>query len=182
MHLSLLSVGIDQEEPIILLCPQSDERHAWQAGYWPALLRLLAEERAERLVVLGADGLTLPTGVIQVAPVRESLTLAALLAHVALVIAPDTGTLHLADLLGIPAIGLYGPSSPDTSALPNAHHHALCHREFTCHPCRDVPCQERHCMRALKPAEVCAAVLALLDRAVVLAMVQAGETRVALPI
>lgn len=145
MHLSLLSVGIDNDEPIILLCPQSDERHAWHSGHWPTLVRLLAQERMERLVVLGAEGLALSSGAIQVAPVYDSLTLAALLARVSLVVAPDTGILQLAVLLGIPAIGLYGPTSPASwTPLPGT---ALCHREFPCHPCRDLPCQERHCMR-----------------------------------
>ena len=44
--------------------------------------------------------------------IPDSLMLAALLARAALVIAPDTGALHLADLLGVPTIGLYGSTAP----------------------------------------------------------------------
>ncbi len=165
IHLSLLSVGIAHDEPVILLCLHSDARYAWHHGHWPTLVRELAQQRAERLVVLGADGLALPHGVIQVAPVSDSLTLAALLARVSLVVAPDTGILHLAALLGTPTIGLYGPSAPPAAPWTPGPGTALCHREFPCHPCRNLPCRERHCMRALLPAEVCAAVSPLLEPA-----------------
>jgi len=169
VHLSLLSVGINDEEPIILLCPQSDERRAWHSGHWPTLVRMLAQERAERLVILGAEGLALPSGVIQVAPVYDSLTLAALLARVSLVVAPDTGILQLAALLGVPTVGLYGPTLPANGSWAQLSGATLCHHELSCQPCRDFPCQERHCMRALMPAEVCEAVCSLLDSEYLLA-------------
>lgn len=163
VHLSLLSVGIAHDEPMILLCPQSDAQVAWHSGHWPALVRQLAQQRAERLVVLGAEGLALPNGALQVAPVSDSLTLAALLARATLVVAPDTGILHLAAVLGTPTVGLYGPTAPVDDSWAPARGTALYHDELPCHPCRDLSCRERHCMRALLPAEVCAAVVALLD-------------------
>lgn len=162
VHLSLLAVGIGNDEPLILLCPQNEAPYAWHPEHWNTLARRLAEERDERLVLLGAEGLALPPGVIQVAPVSDSLTLAALLARASLVVAPDSGILHLADLLQVPTIGLYGPTSPDICALPNAHRTPMCHREFSCHPCGEAPCEERHCLRALQPAEVYTAISAVL--------------------
>jgi len=162
VNLSLLRMGIHADDPVILLCPQSDAPYAWHLGHWPTLARLLTETRSERVVVLGADGMRLPAGILQAAPVYDSLTLAALLARAAVVIAPDSGILHLADLMGVPTIGLFGPTAPDANTLPNPHRHPLCHREFTCHPCGDTPCQERHCLRALTPNEVAETVAKIL--------------------
>ena len=135
-------------------------------SHWSTLIRLLADERNERIVVLEPAGLSLPAGVAAMDAIPDSLMLAALLARASLVIAPDTGTLHLADLLGVPTIGLYGPTAPDACCLPNSQRRALCHAEMTCHPCHDAVCPERSCLRALTPAEVVFAVQDSLREAV----------------
>ena len=119
-------------------------------------------ERPEQIAVLDPGELALPDGVATVVPVRDSMMLATLLARASLVIAPDSAVLHLATLLGVPAIGLYGPTTPAMCRLPGAQLAPLCHTEFPCHPCVDDICEERHCLRALTPAEVSAAVARML--------------------
>lgn len=158
VNLSLLAAGVGYTDPVILLDPQASEGCAWPLDQWATLARRLAEERPERVAVLDPpDTMVLPPDVVAVKPVQDSLVLAALLARASLVIAADSDGLHLADLMGVPTIGLYGPTSPDVCGLPSAQAHPLCHREYPCHPCAgNSLCPERHCLRAITPAEVLA--------------------------
>jgi len=156
-ELSLLGAGVEPHERVILLCPRAEEGRAWHRGHWDNLTRLLADERSERLVVLGEGEITLPAGAVTVPRPKDALLLAALLARAMTVIAPDNDALHLADLLGVPTVGLYGPTQPETGSLPNELRVQLSHREeFPCHPC-SAACEERRCLRAITPAEVAAA-------------------------
>jgi ADP-heptose:LPS heptosyltransferase len=57
----------------------------------------------------------------------------------------DSGPIHLASLLGVPTVGLFGPAPPDlTAPLPvdgdYLYHHVECS-----------PCRQKHCIRAQNP-------------------------------
>lgn len=167
-ELSLLGAGVEPRERLILLCPETDEEYAWQRGNWTNLLRLLVDERSERIVILGECGIDLPAGVAAIPRPDDALHLAALLARAMTVVAPDSGALHLADLLGVPTVVLYGPTAPETGSLPNEVRVQLCHREeFACHPC--AACEERRCLNAITPAEVAAALAVCCPRELELA-------------
>jgi len=137
-ELSLLGAGVEARERLILLCPEAADECAWPSRSWTELIRLLVKERPERIVVLGECGIDLPAGVAAMPRPGDALQLAALLARAMTVVAPDSGALHLADLLGVPTVGLYGPP-PATSSLPNELRVQLCH------------------LNAITPAEVAAA-------------------------
>jgi ADP-heptose:LPS heptosyltransferase/glycosyltransferase involved in cell wall biosynthesis len=156
MDLGLVSLGIEPHDHFILLALPADESRAWLPSSWETLAMLL-EERPERVVVLDDRGIALP-GALEAVPLEDSLMLAALISRASLVVGPDGAPLHLASLLGVPTVGLYGPTSPDTCALPSAQNHSLCHCDMACHPCNANTCPERRCMRALTPAEVATAV------------------------
>jgi ADP-heptose:LPS heptosyltransferase len=158
VDLSLLAAGIEYADPLILLCPHMADGRDWPHSHWLTLMGLLLDERPERIAVLGSDHNALPAGITPIAPVQDTLVLAGLLTRAHLIIAPDCGILHLADLLGTPTLGLYGPSAPDTCGLAVPTRTPLCHAEYPCHPCDDAVCPERHCLRALTPHEVAEAV------------------------
>jgi len=84
------------------LCRELERRHGWRAvvNFGPEE-RELAE--AVRRAAAPAHPVLLPTDIPQ---------LMALLARASLVIAGDTGPLHLAVTLGVPVVGLYGPTDP----------------------------------------------------------------------
>ncbi len=162
INLTLLQVGIESHEPLILLAPQAEEGRSLPDAAWIALLKELIAARPERVAVLDPGGLALPDDVVPVVSGADTLLLAALLARAALVIAPDNGALHLADVLGTPAIGLYGPTSPEQCRLAASKMTVLCHAELPCHPCPEATCADEKCLRALTPVEVIAAVDAVL--------------------
>jgi heptosyltransferase-1 len=112
-------LGGAQKRPVVLLSPGA----GWGAKRWPAerygavardlhrlgcavLVNAGPEERAIAAEVVLASG-----GVAQ-APEFTLDRLIALTRRVSLLIAGDTGPLHLACALGKPVVGIYGPTDP----------------------------------------------------------------------
>lgn len=92
---------------------------AWPASRWEPVIRWLHEQSADPVFVLeppGQNGLAATvaarTGArpLPVLGVREVL---ALLTHTALYVGNDGGILHAAVALGVPTLGLFGPTEPD---------------------------------------------------------------------
>lgn len=73
---------------------------------------------AEAVVRLVGDGATL-------APATSLVELAALVREAALFVGSDTGPLHLAAALGVPCVGLYGPTNPAVCGPYGSQHLAL---------------------------------------------------------
>jgi len=113
----LLKAG--SKEPIVLINPGA----GWGAKRWPAsryrsVAKYLAASGLRVLINAGPgeDGLAREVadcGSAKVSVVQCDLAqLIALARHIALMIAGDTGPLHLACALGKPVIGIYGPTDP----------------------------------------------------------------------
>lgn len=90
---------------------------------------------------------------------------AALLLHCQLMIGNDSGPLHLAAALGIPTIGLFGPTSPQQFYPYDSTKHHFLYKSFPCSPCykfggpiyqRLTKCSQPYCMEAINPDEVMA--------------------------
>ncbi len=71
----------------------------------------------------------------------------------------DTGTMHLAALLGVPTISVFGSTEPILTG-PMGPHHRVIRQQVECSPCflRECPIDFR-CMNAVQSAEVTEAVL-----------------------
>ena len=87
--------------------------------------------------------------------------LAALFAGCAVVIAGDTGPLHLAALAGTPVVQLLGPTDPVENAPWEGTPARTLRRGLACSPCRS-GCAEAPCMGAIAPSDVVAAARELL--------------------
>jgi len=94
-----------------------------------------------------------------------------------LVIAPDSGPLHLAGVLAVPSIGLYGPHTYETRGryFPTQHPIMVSSSDSRC-PCHchsdqqhgTIPCGQKFCslMAAITPEVVYGEVFKLIDEAV----------------
>jgi lipopolysaccharide heptosyltransferase I len=71
-------------------------------------------------------------------------------------VAPDTGILHLADALGVPIVGLFGPKDPAVYGPRHAPRRCVRSNE-PCSPCDKRECAHKRCMTAITPAMVMAA-------------------------
>jgi lipopolysaccharide heptosyltransferase I len=111
--------GVKRRDLLVALNPGAGrENKRWPVSHMRALAERLGAEPGVRLLLLwGPDEIHmarqirdgLPTKAI-LAPPTDLDELTELLRRCALLIANDTGPLHLAAALGTPAIGLYGPT------------------------------------------------------------------------
>jgi len=88
--------------------------------------------------------------------------LIALLRGCRLVLTNDTGTMHLAALLGVQTVSIFGSTEPRLTG-PLGRGHVVLRRQVECSPCflRDCPLDFR-CMRAIETAQVVAAIRSVL--------------------
>jgi ADP-heptose:LPS heptosyltransferase len=154
------------ERPRVVLVPGASRRGAikrWSLHHWINLSERL-KLRCDLRWSLGpeeADLRTwLPERTGQAALPRLSFwQLASALREADCLVASDTGLLHLAVVLGVPVVGLYGSSDPVVAGLPGSAGRVL-RTNIACAPCRERACQRRQCMEELLPEHVAGAVLA----------------------
>ena len=151
-------------KPRVVLVPGASRRGAikrWPLRHWIALARVL-KDRCELRWSLGPeedalrDWLPEHTGV-PAFPRLSWWALAAAVRQANRVVASDTGLLHLAVVLGVPVLGLYGSSDPVVAGLPVGAGRIL-RTGIACAPCRERACQRRQCMEELDPEQVGAAI------------------------
>jgi len=113
------------------------------------------KEAAERIVSSAGQGVFL-------APKCESIgRLAALLQGVDLLVAPDTGVLHIADALRVPVVALFGPKDPAVYG-PRYAPRRIVRSSVSCSPCTKRSCDHRTCMISITPEMVLEAASELL--------------------
>ena len=89
----------------------------------------------------------------------------ALAARCAVVIANDSGSMHIANAVGTPVVALFGPTDPRRTA-PSASPAAVLRHDLACSPCFRTTCpySDHPCMRLIEVDEVYRAVLDILGR------------------
>jgi ADP-heptose:LPS heptosyltransferase len=90
--------------------------------------------------------------------------LIALVREAELVIAADTGVLHLGAMIGTPTVGIYGPKDARVHG-PRSRHGEVVVSTAPCSPCRLRVCEHRICMALIPPEEVSASVARVLEAA-----------------
>jgi len=139
--------------------------------YWKELLRRLAKEESLQWILVGApserkeseeifEGMDKHQGIFMNEVGKTPiLGLISLLKNASLFVGVDSGPLHFADSLGVPCIGLYGPTSPVSWGLLGEQSISLW-KDPPCAPCyRDngvfPECHHKHvCMQELQVEEV----------------------------
>jgi len=167
-HVPLPEAGTiwsQDQKPRVVLVPGASRRGAikrWPLHHWITLAQRL-KDRFDLRWSLGPeeaelrDWLPEATGVAAL-PRLGFWQLASVLRRADRVVSPDTGLLHLAVVLGVPALGLYGSSDPVVAGLPVGSGQIL-RTGIACAPCRERECQRRQCMEELLPEKVASALL-----------------------
>ena len=179
---ALLEPHAAAEAPLVVLHPGSGDNfpgRRWPTRRFGLLARRLIDERGARVAVTaGAGEADLVREVVE-ASERPLLDLAgkltldelvALLARSDLLVANDTGPVHLASALGVPVLGLYGPNTPALYGPLSANSRAF-YEPPPCSPCmtnfnyKTSRCLNPVCIRAIQLDTVAQAALRRLDRA-----------------
>jgi ADP-heptose:LPS heptosyltransferase len=147
-------------KPRVVMVPGASRRGAikrWPLRHWLSLAGML-KDRCELRWSLGPEEedlrewLPQETGVPAL-PQGSLWRLAAALRQADRVIAPDTGLLHLAVVLGVPVIGVYGSSDPVIAGIPKGSG-VIVRTGISCAPCRERRCLRRQCLEELAPERV----------------------------
>lgn len=167
------AVAVDTPRPRVALVPAS----RWPTKNWPApafhaLAARLQREAGASIHLVGGPGETglcgeiardLPGTTVVEAGRHTIPQTGGLLAHMDLVIANDTGPIHLAAALGTPVLALFGPTDPRRTGPYGAGHRVLM-RDLPCQPCYARTCRigGMPCLAGLPVAQVCDAALTML--------------------
>jgi heptosyltransferase-1 len=129
----LATAGLKPHRRLVVLNPgagRADKR--WPVEHFAALARGIAHEAEGHVLVTWGPGEAGPARAIVdaapgavLAPATDLDALLALLRRASVVVAADTGPLHLAAALGTPCVGLYGPTSAGRNGPYGEAHRAL---------------------------------------------------------
>jgi len=159
---ALRAVGIEPTVPLIVCHPGSGSRHKCvRADTWGTLIRECRARQLMPVVVLGpADdqaGEAIQEQDIPELPILRPLSitmLAALLTQAQGYIGHDSGVTHLAALLGVPTVAMFGPTDERRWAPRGAHVTVVRGGRCTCADWDAVrACREKSCLN-MKPDEV----------------------------
>ena len=79
----------------------------------------------------------------------------AVLSHCRLLVCNDSGPMHLANLLGVPVVAVFGPQRPEWFGPRGPDDRVVIRPEFSCRPCSDYCIYDQpYCLRAISVDEV----------------------------
>jgi heptosyltransferase II len=179
----LLDMGLDEDEEFLTLHPGTSKvERGWHAERFGFLCQKLIKEDGKRVVLLGTEKeaelldrikKSGPAEMIKVIPPVNLRVLAGLLRKSRLFIGNDSGMMHLAAMVGVPVLGIFGPGSPDTSGPYIAmEKQEMVTKNFTCSPCKQrffkeckpSPLYKPYCLEDITVKDVHDAVRRLLER------------------
>ncbi len=139
------------------------------ANRWPeanaaAFCRLVAETTGRAVVLAGgaqdapraraiAERAARPGRVVELAGKTTLRELSGVLLSARVVVSNDSGPMHIASALGVPTVGLFGPSDPRRTG-PYRHLSLVVRSSVPCAPCGKRRCRRAVCMEAIRPEEV----------------------------
>jgi heptosyltransferase-2 len=166
--------GWGHEDQVIGICPGAAFGPAkrWWPERFAALADRLIASGGFRVVFFGSADEVPLVELIRAQMTHEAASLAgrdtlgsfmALAARCAVVIANDSGPMHIATAVGTRVVALFGPTDPHRTA-PSAAPAVVLHRDLACSPCFRTACpySDHPCMRFIEVDDVYRAVLDIL--------------------
>jgi lipopolysaccharide heptosyltransferase II len=141
----LFSAGYDFKRPLVIICPSATYfNKKWKPEGFIETARHLADNKNAFVIVHGGpedkelcEGIAVTAGrnVVNMAGSMSLSESAALLGFSKLVIANDSGLLHLAQSQKIPVVGIYGPTTRELGYFPVPENSTVIETEVSCRPC-----------------------------------------------
>lgn len=143
----------------VLLPATNWETKRWPVEHFAALVKPLRERHGLQSVVAGGPDAALLArlipGALDLTGKTSLPELVALLERASLVIANDSGPMHIAAALGRPLVTLFGPTNPLRTGPFNRPDTVL-RLDIPCSPCYSRTCSHQSCLRWLGPMAVLA--------------------------
>lgn len=125
----------------------------WPTKRWPAesfagLIRPIRDEFGLRVIIAGGPdvaGLPMP-GAESLVGKTDLKQLVALLERASLVVANDSGPMHIASALNRPLVTLFGPTNPIRTG-PYSRLDTVLQLDLACRPCYSRECSHQSCLR-----------------------------------
>ena len=141
----------------------------WPTKQWPAarlaeLVGPLRDRFGLASVVAGGAGTAPVPGAVDLTGRTTLRQLVAVLERAAVVVAPDTGPMHIAAALGRPLATVFGPTDPARTG-PYGRPDSVVRLDIPCAPCLSRRCVHQTCLTALTVEPVLATVAQQLSRA-----------------
>jgi heptosyltransferase-2 len=163
----LASLGLkpDKRKPLVILSPGASYGPAkrWPVESFARLASRLQAAKSARIAIIGsaqeADLAAKIASSLHRQPVdltgRTSIRgLLGVLGGADLLVTNDSGPMHMANALGLPVIGLFGPTNPEVTR-PYQPPSTVIWKGAACWPCLYRSCPYGHpCMTAIEPEEV----------------------------
>ena len=143
----LLNMGLDEDQEFITLHPGTSKvERGWHAERFGILCQKLIKEDGKLVVLLGTTkeqellnrirNFGKPE-TIKIIPAINLRVLTELISKSQMFIGNDSGMMHLASMVGVPVLGIYGPGSPETTGpYMDPDKQEMVTRNFDCSPCR----------------------------------------------
>lgn len=166
--------GLLNQYPLIAIHPGTSEKtlyKRWFSEEYAQVADGLVEELGASIVVTWGPGeretaervrSLMKSRAVVACPTRSLKQLAGIYEHCHLYIGGDTGPMHIASLMGVPVVAIYGPTDPVVNAPYPGIPSVLVRENLPCSPCRDRNCQRLDCLKAINHEEVLKAAMDLL--------------------
>jgi heptosyltransferase-2 len=179
----LLDMGMDEDDEFLTLHPGTSKvERGWHAERFGILCQKLIKEDGKRVILLGTEKESEllarirksgKSEMIKVIPPVNLRVLASLLKKSRLFIGNDSGMMHLAAMVGVPVLGIFGPGSPETSGpYIELGKQEMVTKNFACSPCKQrffkeckpSPLNKPYCLEDITVKDVHDAVRRLLEQ------------------
>ena len=166
---ALRSAGIDDNEDFIVLSPGTSNRgevKRWSDEKFAEVADRLADDFGIKSAIVGLDGgdgiCNLSKNVVDLTGQTPLPVLAGVLKTARAFVGVDSGVMHLAAAVGIPVVGLFGPSDPKITA-PQGEGHVVITAGVDCAPCLKSECSDPKCMSSIEVDQVIPAIHSCLE-------------------
>ena len=179
----LLDMGLDEDEEFLILHPGTSKvERGWHAERFGILCQKLFKEDGKRVILMGTDKESEllnrirnsdQSKTIKIIPPVNLRVLTGFLKKSRLFIGNDSGLMHLAAMVGVPVLGIFGPGSPETTGPYMAmEKQEVVTKNFSCSPCKQrffkeckpSPLNKPYCLEDITVKDVHEAVRRLLKQ------------------
>lgn len=165
----LAEAGYNFDKPLVVVCPSATYfNKKWKPEGFIETSRYLVKEKSCFIIIHGGKDDVMLCNSIATSVGEGSASLAgmlslsesaALLKLATLVIANDSGLLHLAQSQKTPVVAIYGPTTRELGYFPLAENSTVIETDLPCRPCTHKGlnyCPRKHfkCMNDIKPEAV----------------------------